>query len=208
VLTRPLDYETQAHEHAITIRATDDHGGETVQSFTMQVADVTETAPLTLIGTRKKDVLVGDAMNDLVFGLGARDVLRGEGGNDKLYGGSGNDRLTGGAGQDVFVFNARIAKTNKLNKKKNLDKITDFKVPDDTIHLAKSVFKKLPKKGVLKKSAFYKGMAAHDSSDRIVYNKKKGALYYDKDGSGDAAAIQIAILSKNLKMTYKDFFVI
>jgi serralysin len=33
-------------------------------------------------------------------------------------------------------------------------------------------------------------------------------LYYDADGTGSQAQVQIATLSKNLKMTYKDFFVI
>ena len=42
----------------------------------------------------------------------------------------------------------------------------------------------------------------------IIYNKKTGALFYDQDGTGAHEAIQIATLSKNLKMTYHDFFVI
>ena len=40
--------------------------------------------------------------------------------------------------------------------------------------------------------------------DRIVYNKNYGALYYDNDGNGAHAAIQIATLSKMLKtISYK-----
>jgi Ca2+-binding RTX toxin-like protein len=35
-----------------------------------------------------------------------------------------------------------------------------------------------------------------------------GALFYDSDGSGKAAAIQIAVLSKNLKMTPADLLII
>lgn len=55
---------------------------------------------------------------------------------------------------------------------------------------------------------FYKGAKAHDANDRIIYDNKKGVLYYDPDGTGSAAQIKIATLSKKLKMTYKDFFVI
>jgi hypothetical protein len=33
-------------------------------------------------------------------------------------------------------------------------------------------------------------------------------LYYDADGSGSGAAVQFATLKKNLKMTYKDLFII
>ena len=49
---------------------------------------------------------------------------------------------------------------------------------------------------------------AQDSNDFLIYNKKTGVLSYDKDGSGKAQAVEIAILSKNLKMTYLDFMVI
>jgi Ca2+-binding RTX toxin-like protein len=161
-----------------------------------------------LWGTPKADALTGGGMNDVIYGSGGRDVLKGLAGNDKLYGGAGKDVLSGGLGQDVFVFNTKLSKTNALNKKHNLDKVTDFVVVDDTIHLAKSVFTKIAKKGVLKKDAFYMGVEAHDSSDRIIYNKKTGALSYDRDGDGAHEAIQIATLSKNLKLNHKDFFIL
>ena len=105
------------------------------------------------------------------------------------------------------MFDTKLSKSSKVNKA-NLDKITDFTVKDDTIHLAKSVFKKMAKKGVIKSSEFYQGVKAHDESDHIIFNRKTGALFYDADGTGSIAQIQIAILSKNLKLTYKDFFVV
>ena len=67
---------------------------------------------------------------------------------------------------------------------------------------------KMAKKGVIKSSEFYQGVKAHDESDHIIFNRKTGALFYDADGTGSIAQIQIAILSKNLKLTYKDFFVV
>jgi Ca2+-binding RTX toxin-like protein len=63
----------------------------------------------------------------------------------------------------------------------------------------------------LSKGAFYASTksAAHDASDRIVYNKNTGAVPYDQDGSGHRyEAIQIATLSTKLGLTNKDFFVI
>ena len=66
----------------------------------------------------------------------------------------------------------------------------------------------LLKTGALAKGAFHLGSAAHDASDRVFYDRKSGALYYDKDGTGGHAAIQIAVLSKNLKMSHADIFVL
>ena len=61
------------------------------------------------------------------------------------------------------------------------------------------MFSKIAKKGVLAKSAFWSGHDAKDSSDRIGYDKKTGAVFYDSDGKGGHAAVQIATLQKNLK---------
>ena len=130
-------------------------------------------------------------------------------GNDKLYGRLGKDALTGGAGKDVFVFDSAVAK----KKNANIDSIVDFNVKDDTFYidnaLSKALGKGTPAKPVLlAKDKFWIGAKAHDASDRVVYNKAKGALYLDEDGSGAKAAILIATLKKGLAMTHKDFFVI
>ena len=45
-------------------------------------------------------------------------------------------------------------------------------------------------------------------NDYLIYNKTTGVLYYDQDGSGSAKAVEIASLSKKLKMTAADFMVI
>lgn len=110
--------------------------------------------------------------------------------------------LWGGAGSDIFMFDS------KPNRKTNLDGIGDFNVADDTFNLAKSAFAKIAKKGVLGKAAFHTGAVAHDASDRIVYHKKTGALFYDADGTGAQAGVQIAILAKHLRISAADFFVV
>jgi serralysin len=149
--------------------------------------DGTGVQDLVLIGTKKANKLVGGA------------------GNDKLYGMLGKDVLTGGTGHDIFVFNTKP-------DTKNVDKITDFNVTDDTIWLENKYFKvgsgSPSKPKAMAKKYFHKGAEAHDANDRVIYDSKKGFLYYDADGTGSSAQVKIAILSKNLKMTYKDFFVI
>src|SRR4051794_6505687 len=154
---------------------------------------------LVLWGTARGNNLAGGAMNDLIYGVGGNDVMKGGDGNDTLFGGAGKDTLTGGAGQDVFVFETKLSKSNAAQRKTGLDKISDFFPTDDTIDLSRKVFSAIGKVGELKKAAFYTGAAAHDASDRIVYNKNTGALYYDQDGNGTHEAIQIATLPKHLR---------
>ena len=54
------------------------------------------------------------------------------------------------------------------------------------MRLENSVFTELAT-GTLSGGAFYIGTAAHDASDRIIYNKTTGALSYDFNGNGPAA---------------------
>jgi Ca2+-binding RTX toxin-like protein len=210
VLLKSLDYETRT-SYAVTVEAKDAYGLATSQTLTLTVNNILETTARTLTGTAGADSLTGENGNDLISGLAGRDALNGLGGKDRINGGAGRDMLTGGGDQDIFVFDAKLAKTNTANKRYNLDRITDFSVKDDTIHLKKSVFKGITKKGVLSKGAFYASTksAAHDADDRIIYNKKTGALLYDRDGSDHHyGAIQIATLSTKLGLKNTDFFVI
>ena len=56
--------------------------------------------------------------------------------------------------------------------------------------------------------AFCIGKRAKDAEDRILYDKKKGALLYDSDGTGPSKAIKFAQLKKGLALKNGDFFVI
>jgi serralysin len=201
VLNRALDYET-APSHSITISVQDGYGGVFTKTFTVNVSNVVETTPLYRIGTSAKDTLSGESGNDTLSGMGGNDLLYGNSGNDKLYGGTGNDSLLGGSGKDIFVFD------KKPHVKTNLDVIFDFNVADDTIYLAKSAYGKLSK-GTLKKNAFVVGNSFKEEDDRILYSKNLGGIFYDADGSGEKyKAVQIASITKNLKMTYKDIYII
>jgi serralysin len=207
-----------------------DGGRDTIiASFSMSLANNTHIevlkamdgiAPLTLGGADMNDTIIGNSGNNTIKGGSGHDTLDGgdgadmifgDTGNDRLAGGLGADTLNGGAGMDIFVFNAAIAK----KKNKNIDKIVGFNVKDDSIYLENAIFKKLGNKGSelkpakLSKAAFWIGNKAHDANDRIIYDKRKGVLLYDEDGTGSKAAIQIAILDKNIrKISEKDFFVI
>jgi serralysin len=161
----------------------------------------------TLIGNWIANTLKGNGGSDVLNGGGGADILNGGGGNDKLYGGSGNDSLTGSAGKDIFVFNTRAAAGT------NVDRILDFKVADDSIWLDNNVFTKLGKgstSGVkFNSDMFVQGTRAHDREDRVIYDSKNGALYYDPDGTGSKyKQVEIATLSKGLHMRSDDLFVV
>ncbi|TAN67490.1 MAG: hypothetical protein EPN17_10980, partial [Methylobacter sp.] len=79
-----------------------------------------------LFGAAGNDKLAGGNGDDSLFGDGGNDKLDGGAGNDYLNGGKGDDRLTGGAGADHFLF------VNNTGE----DKVLDFNVTQDFIHLA------------------------------------------------------------------------
>ena len=154
-------------------------------------------------------MLHGAGGNDTISGLGGADQLYGEGGadtidggaaRDYIYGGLGADTLTGGESYDNFVFNTAL--------NGGVDRITDFSHTYDTIRLENAVFTAWTSTGYLASSAFYTGAAAHDATDRIIYNPATGGLSYDADGNGAAAPVQIAQLSTGLNLTASDFYVI
>ncbi|MBJ6124932.1 Ig-like domain-containing protein [Microvirga splendida] len=207
-----LDYE-QATFHTIRVRATDSENNSYEETITI---DLTDVAGEKLTGTSTSDVLSGNVGNDVLKAGAGNDTVSGGAGNDKLYGGSGSDKIWGGlgkdtlkgeSGRDTFVFDTKAAKSN-------VDKILDFKVKDDSFWLDNAVFSKLGKKGTeanpakLNKKFFTIGDKAKDKNDYVIYDSKKGKLFYDADGSGKGKQVEIATLSKNLKMTEKDFFII
>ena len=129
------------------------------------------TTPLKLTGNAAAQTIQGNAGANAIDGGGGLDTLTGNAGNDLLNGGAGNDVLIGGLGNDTFLFN------NAPHTTANRDRITDFNVAADTIKLENSVFTALgTATGRLDADLFFKGAAAHDADDRIVYNAATGAL--------------------------------
>jgi len=129
-------------------------------------------------------------------------TIRGNAGANILNGKGGADMLIGGAGRDTFVFDSALGASN-------VDRIDDFEAAGsvDTIRLDQTIFTALTV-GALAASAFRIGSAAADGSDRIIYDSVSGSLFYDRDGTGSAAAIRFAILDDKLAMTTADFAVV
>jgi len=145
---------------------------------------------------------VAIAVTDVSEGsaTGGGDTVTGTGAAEIIMGGLGNDILTGKGGSDTFGFDT------KLNKKSNVDHITDFEVGVDKIQLDKSIFKKL-KVGELSAKVFTSGKIAKD--DRVIYNKNSGDVSYDADGKGGVKAIKFVTLDGSPdNLTAKDFVVV
>ena len=141
----------------------------------------------------------GGSGSDTIFGNNGDNRLAGRAGNDALYGGAGHDLLIGGAGHDAFYFNSALATSN-------VDQIADFQHGLDTIRLSHSVFDHTGR-GVLHDQAFATGHNAHDGSDHIVYDRAKGALYFDADGSGHGDQIQFASVRPGTLLTASDIVI-
>ncbi|MFM7084705.1 MAG: S8 family serine peptidase [Hyphomicrobium sp.] len=146
--------------------------------------------------------LIGGQANDTLTGNAGNNRIDGGAGSDNLNGGAGNDTLIGGLGADSFVFNTALG-TN------NVDTLSDFNVPEDSIRLENAIMTKIGKAGTLT-SGFFKivGTAPQDSNDYILYDAQTGALSYDADANGSGAAVQFAKLAGGLALTANNFLVI
>ena len=60
----------------------------------------------------------------------------------------------------------------------------------------------------LARGTFYIGDAAHDATDRIIYNPATGALIYDSNGDAAGGATQFATLDTGLSLTRADFEIV
>lgn len=135
--------------------------------------------------------LSGNASANIIYGNAGANVLDGKGGADMLYG-------FGGA--DTFQF------TTALQPGAAPTAIGDFASGQDRIALDDAIFGQLGP-GALPASAFATGSAAADADDRIIYNPVTGAISYDPDGNGSAAAVQFAILQSHPALTGGDFLI-
>ena len=189
--------DTYYIDNGTTLRESANGGIDTIiTSVSTDLTGLTNHENLTLTGSSP------------LFGIGntLANTIIGNDGDNTINGGLGNDTLTGGLGNDIFIFNTAPNRTS------NVDRITDFSLTDDTIQLENAVFTGLGSgTGTLDSSMFRSGAGvttAGDSSDRIIYNTTSGALFYDADGTGATAAVQIALIGNQANLTVNDLVII
>lgn len=183
-------------------------GGDRVDEGTAGAGGIDTVASAATFDLNGAQV-TGDLENLILSGAAAinavgndlANVLGGNGANNVLIGRGGNDLLTGLGGADTFAFQAR------LDTATNVDEISDFNVVQDTTRL-ENLFMPALGVGTLNPDAFHIGGAAADAEDRIIYQERTGALLYDADGAGGAAASRFATLDASLALTASDFFVV
>jgi len=152
-----------------------------------------------LFGDDGDDVLTAGASGDLTGGAGndrleGGDWMYGGEGNDTLVSSAGQDSLIGGPGADTYV----IAQAPNADRS-NWDRIVDVVTGQDELRFDGRIFTQLGASGdfAAGDERFYAAPganAAHDSTDRLVYNTSTAELWYDPDGIGGAAALPVATL--------------
>lgn len=147
-------------------------------------------------GNAASNIIRGNEGDNHLWGGARSDILWGRDGDDVLDGGSGADSLEGGAGNDTFVLGDTSA----------IDTVTDFSTIRDVIALDHNAFSLTV--GELAPEKFHLGAAAADADDRLIYDPATGALYFDSDGNGGIAQIQVAALTAGLALSAADFVVI
>jgi Ca2+-binding RTX toxin-like protein len=177
-----------------------------------------------LLGTAKANRIVGASGNDQLFGEAGNDTLKGKGGNDILSGGLGQDKLYGGSGrtsQDAFVFDAKLFSKSTANKHKDI--IYDFGPKHDSMWFDEAAFTNKTIENYLEdkapslsapvkmKAGFFRiGEKALDKNDYFIWNPKTQKLYWDEDGSGSKAIVEITTIKlqkgEGSTLSYKDLF--
>ena len=164
---------------------------------------LTGTADLIGTGNASTNTLTGNAGNNLLLGLAGNDAISGGAGDDTMSGGQGADTLTGGAGADHFRFDVLETASNK-------DTISDFAHGEDKIEIDHTVFAAFAADPLGELSALELGFGtkAVTASQHLIYNAAKGALYYDDDGNGAHAQVQIALFSTLPVLDAGDFVLV
>jgi Ca2+-binding RTX toxin-like protein len=162
----------------------------------LQTSDAAATTAINLTGSNTANYVFGNAGNNVLRGRAGADTLDGGAGNDTLWGNQGANDLRGAAGQDRYVFDAPLTGTGS-----GIQRVLGFNATDDTIALWTGVYldpDPLTNPTPLAPTAFVLGTAATTAAHRVIYEGATGKLWYDADGVGGAAKVQIGLLLNGL----------
>lgn len=162
-----------------------------------------------LYGQGKQDILSGDQGNDWLEGGTGNDTLNGGDGKDTLLGGNGNDLLIGEKGNDILIGGKGNDRFRVNLEMPGIDRMNDFSKKSDSLEISVSQsIEALTIDSSIGADQFRLGSKAMDASDRFIYNRSTGALFFDSDGKGGSAQVQIATLSNRASLDYSNIAVV
>lgn len=214
----------------LTEGATNSIGNDTANAgtFTIKAGTVIENA----IGGGGADTITGNAANNLLKGSWGNDTLSGDAGADTLVGGTGVDSLTGGEGNDTFVITENLASAVGTFLG---DVITDFQDGannvQDILQFSVTALNRLATaagqtagslvSAIVSNAQGYTGaagaqganflvtgtntVAANQAYAQFLYSTENGALSFDVDGTGNTAAITLAMIGQAKTLDAADF---
>jgi Ca2+-binding RTX toxin-like protein len=178
-----------------------DNAGDTVIEGGGQGTDLVQASVSCSLAANVENLTLAGTANIAATGNTLSNTIVGNAGNNLIAGKGGRDKLTGGGGADSFLFDT-------VPGLANYDTVADFNAAADRIVLDRSIFSALAT-GLLSADAFTKGSVAADAEDRIIFNTGNRNLYYDRDGTGGAAAVIFAHLDGNQSaLSNTDFVVV
>lgn len=143
-------------------------------------------------GNALANAVTGTSGNDTLLGGAGADTLTGGAGNDLLIGGPGADRLDGGLGLDTFRFNA---------PGEGVDTINGYVIADDRIEVSAAGFGGGLLAGIdlLATGRYVENTTGRATSaagiGQFIFETDAARLWWDADGAGGAAAVQVARLT-------------
>ena len=180
-----------------------------------------------LKGSKNAEFLIGRQGDDRLYGQGGQDFLAGEQGNDLLDGGAGNDTLNGGdkndillggkgddllideKGNDILIGGKGSDRFRVNLEMPGIDRMNDFSKKSDSLEiLVTQAIQGLAIGSPISSDQFHLGSKAMGVSDRFIYNHSTGALFFDPDGKGGSAQVQIATLSNRSSLDYSNIVVV
>jgi Ca2+-binding RTX toxin-like protein len=169
------------------------NGTDTVFSSVTYSLKGTYVEELRLTGSQIIDA-TGNKLDNTIVGNSKSNIING---------GDGSDTLTGGNGSDRFVFDT-------LLRPSNVDTITDFYAPQDSIRIDNAAFQGLTEGSLIGEVQFKDiSTGSVDADDRILYDSTTGDLFFDRDGSGTTyEAVKFAVIENLEPLSYRDFLVI
>ncbi len=168
-----------------------------------------EIENLTLTGAAAANGF-GNALANAIRGNTAANLLDGGAGNDTITGGSGDDTLLGGAGADQLAGGLGADSFRVGSPAEGVDRVTDFVSGTDLLEFSALGFGGGLAEGMDIGAAdrLVLGTKATHGYGQFLYNGANGALYWDADGTGLGAKVQVASLIGHPTLAASDLHII